>query len=46
VDAQIKSAHDGGGRGAKVMEDQVAQQLQQVGSFADTILAFAVKYGV
>lgn len=28
------------------MEEQVAQQLQQVGGLADTILAFAVKYGV
>jgi small conductance mechanosensitive channel len=28
------------------MEDQVAAQLQQVGSLADAILAFAVKYGL
>lgn len=32
--------------GGNSMEEQVAQQLQQVGGLADTILAFAVKYGV
>lgn len=32
--------------GGNSMEEQVAQQLQQVGGLADTILAFTVKYGV